>query len=791
MKEILIHQDSKLLYAQNEQSFVYVCEQYELVLFGCEGVYVNHGSVGCQEHDCMILQKHQIYSFHLPPKGILLITRLPMKEEEPLHNVYASFFQHEEIQALCILLGNLSGAIDEKSQLLYQSYHARLGFLVLNSYTYFGDTKEEHSVVNGERLKKIQEILRSHLSEEVTLVDLSKQLHLTPQYVSQYFKKNFGMSFLHYRNRMKLHGAMQDIQEGTLSFLNIAMRYGFANVRSFQSAFMECFHCTPKQYRVLLQQRSIHQKGTLEDEPYVRFMRDMKEAIPATYRNQFEKHYRLQFDAKGEQPIAHTWRNLMTVGRARLLLVDDIRRQLGEIQQEIGFRMIRFHGIFNDDMHVYEEDEHGQAFYNFHQVNEALDFILKLGLKPFVELGFMPSMLAKYPDMTILNRMFLVSPPKDMKKWQELIRAFLRNCINRYGLDEVSGWYFEFWNNAGLDNQEGNHDETLKMKFWQESATSYLEFYAASYEAVKSIHPQLRIGGPSVDISLIIQKPEYFHFYIQYLKKHQCMIDFLTLHMYPLLMQLETQEQLLAMQSQTTKLTTEFKKTIADVKSYLKKQKLGMEVHFTEWSTWGYPFKSGFNDGCGKAIYMIKSIVDTLDEVPSLGHWTFSDYTETMKTRESKIYSDNVGLFTSNGIKKAAYHAYTLLNKMGDVLLDKGDFHLFTRKQKNYQLLLFHMASCQETMDEVACFQIAIQGMENGTYEKKVYFLNEQSGSSYDCWKQMGSHQDMMEEDVQYLKAHALMSYVREMMSIQQHQTYETRRLKHQEAILIEWNYKY
>ena len=81
--------------------------------------------------------------------------------------------------------------------------------------------------------------------------------------------------------------------------------------------------------------------------------------------------------------------------------------------------------------------------------------------------------------------------------------------------------------------------------------------------------------------------------------------------------------------------------------------------------------------------------------------------------------------------------------------------------------------------------------MANGTYEKKVYALNERSGSSYDVWKRMGSHQEIMEEDVQYLKAHAMMSYVRETIHIEQHEDHETRRLKNEEAMLIEWIYKY
>ena len=778
MKEIWLHADSKVCYASDEQQFIYVAEEFELVLFDNHQITLENG-IQCQDNSCMLLEKYHIYTFHVPAQGMLLFTKLSLASQSHLYRFYSAPFQNEEIASLCIMLAEYRGLQSEKLQLLYTSQMARLTFLVLNLYCYSLQEKIEVSKEDKRRMVKIHELITTHMKETFTLTMLADLLHLTPQYVSMMFKTMFGCTFLHYLNHVRLEAAIQDIQTSHESSLTIAMRYGFANVRSFQTIFFKIYGCTPKQYRKQLSLRN-NELSEYQDSIVTQFLQRKLQSIPMQL-DEYQQHDELHLSGKAATVLLHhTWRNLMTVGRARLLLIDDIRRQLAVIQEEIGFRMIRFHGIFNDDMHVYDEDELGNVSYNFQHVNEVLDYLQRMGLKPFIELGFMPYKLARNPEMTILNRMFIVSPPKSIMKWQGLLQAFLRNCINRYGLDEVTTWYFEFWNNGGLDNEENDAEEIRKLKFWQTSVQEYMALYQATYQAVKKVHPLLRIGGPSIDVSLLSSHPKACSNFISFMKKQHCMIDFLTMHIYPYQSSSAIQQNMIEPSS--------FQEAIEQIQSWMKRNKLEMELHITEWSTWGYEHR-GFHDGCGKALYMIKSIIDSYDQYQTLGHWTFSDYTETMKTKANHIFSDHVGLFTSNGIKKAAYQAYVLLHKLGDELLEKGENYIFTRKQKHYQLLLFHYKKTIHPCSQQ--IQITLDQIANGTYEKKLYRLNSSSGSAYDIWKQMGSHEEMMEEDVAYLKAHAMMSYTREVLQIQHHSLCETQVLQQDEALLIEWIYKY
>lgn len=140
----------------------------------------------------------------------------------------------------------------------------------------------------------------------------------------------------------------------------------------------------------------------------------------------------------------------ITFGRAAEGLRADFQKQLLQLQREIGFSYVRFHGIFHDDMAVYREDEAGEPAFWFGYVDSLMDFLLSAGLKPILELGFMPKALARVPD-TVFWWHANGSPPKSEQKWCRLVEATLRHFCERYGNEEVRNWYFEVWNEPNLD----------------------------------------------------------------------------------------------------------------------------------------------------------------------------------------------------------------------------------------------------------------------------------------------------------------------------------------------------
>ena len=205
-------------------------------------------------------------------------------------------------------------------------------------------------------------------------------------------------------------------------------------------------------------------------------------SLPAFAQEQIE------IDANSHTtPFPHFWEQMFGSGRAILTLRESYRDDLRAVKQVTDFRYVRFHAILHDEVGVYNEDEHGNPVYNFAYVDQIYDGLLKLGVRPFVEISFMPKKLAFNPDA--LHPFWYkqnVSPPKSMEGWDALMTHFAQHLVDRYGIDEVSQWYFEVWNEPNID-------------FWGgiPRKKSYFDLYAHTARALKAVSPRLRVGGPA------------------------------------------------------------------------------------------------------------------------------------------------------------------------------------------------------------------------------------------------------------------------------------------------------
>jgi len=185
-------------------------------------------------------------------------------------------------------------------------------------------------------------------------------------------------------------------------------------------------------------------------------------------------------------PFPHYWERIFGSGRAILSLRESYRRDLRQVKQATNFDYIRFHAIFHDEVGVYDEDAQGRPVYNFSYVDQIYDGLLANGVRPFVELSFMPQKLAVRPAPHPFWYHPNVAPPKDWNRWGDLVEAFVRHLVDRYGIDEVAQWYFEVWNEPNIDFWAGEPKES-----------TYYQLYDASARAVKLVSPRLRVGGPA------------------------------------------------------------------------------------------------------------------------------------------------------------------------------------------------------------------------------------------------------------------------------------------------------
>ncbi|MGN1148638.1 MAG: beta-xylosidase, partial [Lachnospiraceae bacterium] len=222
-------------------------------------------------------------------------------------------------------------------------------------------------------------------------------------------------------------------------------------------------------------------------------------------------------------PFNKHWQFCIGSPHATYALRRDYFEQLKQVHQDLKIERVRFHGIFCDDMHTYHKMSDllpvpGASKYSeqsFRWCGVAYDNVLAAGMKPFVELSFMPKALAKKNRKGLFFYKPNISPPKDYNKWYAYIQEFIRFLIDRYGIEEVRQWYFEVWN-----------EPDLKLPFFAGSREDYFKLYAATVKAIKDIDSGLQVGGPSTSGSKWVKE------LLAYCRSNSLPIDFVTTHEY-------------------------------------------------------------------------------------------------------------------------------------------------------------------------------------------------------------------------------------------------------------------
>jgi xylan 1,4-beta-xylosidase len=351
----------------------------------------------------------------------------------------------------------------------------------------------------------------------------------------------------------------------------------------------------------------------------------------------------IQIDAQAPTtPFPHFWEQMFGSGRAILTLRDSYREDLRAVKRVTDFKYVRFHAILHDEVGVYNEDEHGNPVYNFAYVDQIYDGLLKNGIRPVVEISFMPKKLAFNPDA--LHPFWYkpnVSPPKSLEAWDALMTHLAQHLVERYGIDEVSRWYFEVWNEPNIDFWDG-----IPRK------GSYFELYAHTARALKAVSPRLRVGGPATAAASWVTE------FLQYDAANHVPIDFVSSHGYAD----DTVENLFHTSEQIP-MDDRVCRAIAKVHAEIKASATpGLPLLWTEWNVQGM-------DQSRDTTFVGPALANTIRQcdgnVTYMSFWTFSDVFEEGGPIP-KPFEGNFGLRAKGGINKPSYYGFALLHQLGD-----------------------------------------------------------------------------------------------------------------------------
>lgn len=481
------------------------------------------------------------------------------------------------------------------------------------------------------------------------------------------------------------------------------------------------------------------------------------------------------------------WQFCVGSCHASTLLRADALKILKRVHDELGIKRVRFHGTFNDDMgtlcnfpmvfglpvgeHIIEK--------NFYKIGVLYDNILEIGMKPFVEISFMPELLASDPTRSFVYGS-IHSLPKEMDKWCEYIRAYLEYIFHRYGEEEVVTWHFEVWN-----------EPDLVKTFFKGSKDSYLDFYAATARTIKDFCPRLQVGGPASSASRWI--PEF----VSYCEENDVPLDFVSTHQYlgePFLgvSEEDAQKTFEELEAEVKEAEAAEAKRIAYIKGALEKlpsdlslldalhtifgggdgtetdcdvnllpnnakivreQAKGRPVYYTEWNL-SASFGARGQDMRKVAAYDVKTSLAIEDLVDGNSIWCYSDIFEELH-QFKELFHGGYGMVTYTGIPKPVFYGMRMLAQAEEkrILLDESRFTEVEAAafegDAEKQILLFR----QNTRQTDAAPETVKLHVELAQEPKRVYLqrIDEEHCNPRKVWEEMGSPNDLTKAEVQQI----------------------------------------
>ena len=437
-------------------------------------------------------------------------------------------------------------------------------------------------------------------------------------------------------------------------------------------------------------------------------------------------HFRCNLNDDAE-PFPHFWEHTVGSGHATLALRADWQKQMSRCKQELGFRHVRFHGLLDDDMGTLM-CESDKLVYSFFNADQICDFLLSIGMKPFMELSFMPSTLSS-GDTKVFHYGGNVTPPKDYGAWATLIEKLVKHWVNRYGIQEVSQWFFEIWNEPNL------------KAFWTGSQENYFELYGVSAKAIKGVDQRLKVGGPATAGNAWI--PEF----LEFCNSKEVPLDFVSTHHYPTDAFGKPGDDTIA------QLAASHRSVLRDEAAKVLKQVGDKPLYYTEWSTSSNPFDE-LHDRSYAAAFIIKTVIEARGLVKGYSYWTFSDIFEE-NYFASIPFHGGFGLVNMHGIPKPAYRAYELLHRSGDQLLTVEGHHStvdvwVTRKPGFLNILITNSALPRHPV-KTETIRLDLQNIKT---IKSAYIerIDDEDSNARSAWEKMGSPGDLSPQAVEALE---------------------------------------
>jgi xylan 1,4-beta-xylosidase len=415
-------------------------------------------------------------------------------------------------------------------------------------------------------------------------------------------------------------------------------------------------------------------------------------------------------------PFPHYWEQMFGSGRAHLVMRAQYQSDLDQVRRVTDFRYVRFHAILDDENGVYSVDKNGNPVYNWTYVDHIYDALLAHGIKPYVEISFMPGDLAAKNIIQPFWYHPNISPPASYARWDALITAFARHLVKRYGIDEVSQWYFEVWNEPNIG-------------FWggKPAQSTYFTLYDHTARALKAVSPRLRVGGPAT------AQAAWVGDMIAHATRHHVPLDFVSTHVYG--------DDSAKDVFHDNRPIPPYQMVCHAVKKVHQEILHSSRPHIPLiWSEFNASYANHQNvtDSIFMGPWMANTIRECNGMTRMMSYWSFSDVFEEQGVKKTPFYG-GFGLVAEDGIPKPSYDAFALLHRLGGRLLPvSADDALVTRnRQGQIVIAAWNLVDPGQTGPSKT-LSFDLKGLPAHAHAS-ILRVDARHGDTLAAWKAMGS----------------------------------------------------
>ncbi len=764
------------------------------ILRGSATVQVLGETSHLQEGDLLLVNSNQIHELSSQDSSLALIVHLDLhKFDLSLTEADQLYFlcnsskdedkgRYDDLRSLIALIVERNAAQPQDAAALYDN--KSFAYSMLKELTQkFQTSRTDFAGGQDKYLERMNEIVRyidEHYREDLSLVQLANAVHLSSPYLSSLFSRYLDTTFSDYYNSVRLSHAVSDLTSTDDPIDTVALNNGYANAQSFGRAFKSKYQTLPSVYRKA--HRKADHSGVGKDKrtnylserlgPGGFDLSSISRYLPHRDQISSPRREREALDISCDWGYVvgrfdDRYRKLVGIGSAKEILYREIQNQLEDMQRQIGFEYIKFHGLLSDDMMVVTRTDTGDLAFNFRTIDMVFDYLFSIGLKPMLQLSFMPIELAQDRQKIIFNNKYNTSQPARLEDWLDLVRAFFRHIIGRYGLRTVETLPVLLWNNA---------DSSTEM-FGMQDDLAFFQLYCETFQAVKAFSPNIQVGAPPMTF-MHQESIEWARRFFRWELGHGVTPDFFCAQYYGVVWQpgqikidLHSWQpdhlvphtpggsQLPLMAGIPLSHDPDHLESFHEFLTQFQAE-LGLEhlpLWITEWNL-SVSHSNLISDTLFAGCYVIKNVLEHSDGLACLGYWAVSDFIEEQPLSDD-IFHGGLGLLTVNGIRKPQFLAYQSLRQLCPEVLARGKGYIVTRSQDRISILLYNYEHFSDIFANNKSlnvnkttrytpfseqrrqpFSLRLSGLPLRPVSEAVEFIiDREHGSAFDYWVKMGA----------------------------------------------------